>query len=90
MQVLVHVSTYHGNPFWYQVFEPQPFGSAAPSFCSQVGGPATPTLPPPGANPLPGFRIHRAPLRSCRLPHLSPLSEAWPEPRAMPLNNQFT
>ena len=25
-QVLVHVSTYQGNPFWYWFFEPQPFG----------------------------------------------------------------
>ena len=24
-QLLVHVSTYQGNPFWHRVFEPQPF-----------------------------------------------------------------
>ena len=26
MQVLVHVSTYQDNPFWYRFFEPQPYG----------------------------------------------------------------
>ena len=27
-QVLVHVSTYQGNPFWYRLFGPQPDGFA--------------------------------------------------------------
>ena len=25
-RVLVHVSTYQGNPFWYRFFEPHPYG----------------------------------------------------------------
>ena len=30
-QVLVHVSTYQGNPFWHRFFEPQPNGKGKKS-----------------------------------------------------------